>query len=215
MGYEKREAGLEVKSKTNNIISNEMKHLKIQTLENITTSGRPPIEERTTLIDALDKVLEKGAVLDGELVIRVADVDLIFIGLKLLITSVSRVEVLRRGEDSCRGVMSKEDEEYIKSLEQEIERAERNLPKIIEASDPKKAEKGIAQLVLTLVKLIKELMYRETKRRIQKGNLSEVEIQKLGMTFKALDKKLEELRAVFGLKDEELNIDLGPLGNLI
>jgi len=192
-----------------------MKHPKIQTLENIATSGRPPIEERVTLIDALDKVLEKGAVLDGEVVIRMADVDLVFIGLKLLITSISRAEAMRKGEDFCRGVMSKEDEEYIKSLEREIEKAERNLPKIIEASDPKKAEKGIAQLVLTLVKLIKDLMYREARRRITKGNLSEVEIQKLGLTFKALDKKIEEIRAIFGLKDEELNLDLGPLGNLM
>ena len=192
-----------------------MKHPRIQTLENIATSGRPPTEDRVTLIDALDKVLEKGAVVDGEIAIRVADVDLIFIGLKLLITSISRAEALRRGEDSGRGVMSKEDEEYIKSLEQEIERAERNIPRIIEASDPEKAEKGIAQLVLTLVKLIKDLMYREAKRRIGKGNLSEVEIQKLGLTFKALDKKIEEIRAIFGLEDEELNLDLGPLGNLM
>ena len=192
-----------------------MKHPQIQTLENIATSGRPPVEERVTLIDALDKVLEKGAVLDGEVVIRMADVDLVFIGLKLLITSVSRAEILRKGEDSCREVMSKEDEEYIRSLEREIERAERNIPKIIEASDPKKAEKGIAQLVLTLVKLIKDLMYREAKRRIGKGNLSDIEIQKLGLTFKALDKKIEEIRALFGLENEELNLDLGPLGNLM
>ena len=58
-------------------------------------------------------------------------------------------------------------------------------------------------------------MYREAKRRIAKGNLSEVEIQKLGLTFKALDKKIEEMRAIFGLEDEELNLDLGPLGNLM
>ncbi|MFH1460993.1 MAG: gas vesicle protein GvpJ [Patescibacteria group bacterium] len=192
-----------------------MKHPQIQTLANIATSGRPPIEERVTLIDALDKVLEKGAVLDGEIAIRVADVDLVFIGLKLLITSISRAEVLRRGEDSSDGAVSKEDKEYIRSLEQEIERAERNIPRIIEASDPKKAEKGIAQLVLTLVKLIKDLMYREAKRRITKGNLSEVEIQKLGLTFKALDKKIVEMKAIFGLEDEELNLDLGPLGNLM
>ena len=58
-------------------------------------------------------------------------------------------------------------------------------------------------------------MYREAKRRITKGNLSEVEIQKLGLTFKALDKKIEEMKAIFGLEDEELNLDLGPLGNLL
>ena len=191
-----------------------MKHPPIQTLENIATSGRPPTEERVTLIDALDKVLEKGAVLDGEIAIRVADVDLIFIGLKLLITSISRSEELRKGGQKVQ-VMTREDREYIRALENEIKKAERNLPRIIEAANPEKAEKGIAQLVLTLVKLIKDLMYREAKRRITKGNLSEVEIQKLGLTFKALDKKIAEIRAIFGLEDEELNIDLGPLGNLM
>jgi len=191
-----------------------MKHPPIQILKDIAILERSPIEERVTLIDALDKVLEKGAVLDGEIAIRVADVDLVFIGLKLLITSISRAEALRQG-DSSGGAVSKEDEEYIRSLEREIERAERNIPRIIEAADPEKAEKGIAQLVLTLVKLIKDLMYREAKRRIAKGNLSEVEIQKLGLTFKALDKKIDEMKAIFGLEDYELNIDLGPLGKLM
>lgn len=189
------------------------KHPHIQTVGNISTLERPPIEERVALIDALDTVLEKGAVVDGELVIRVADVDLIFIGLKLLITSISRSEKLRKGEiDSS---MSRDDEEYIRSLEREIKRAEAHLPKIIDASDPQKAEKGIAKLILTLVVLIKELLYRETRRRVKKGNLSKIEIQKLGLTFSALDKKIEEIRMLFGLEDEELNLDLGPLGSIM
>lgn len=190
-----------------------MKHPQIKTLENIVTPGRPPIEERTTLVDALDKVLEKGAVVDGEIVIRVADVDLIFVGLKLLITSISRAERLKQGQENQD--VTEEDKEYIRSLENEIKKAEENIPRIIDAGNPKKAEKGIAQLVLTLVKLIKDLMYREARRRIAKGSLSEAEIQKLGLTFKALDKKVEEIRAIFGLEDEELNINLGPLGKLM
>ncbi|MBU3965608.1 gas vesicle protein K [Patescibacteria group bacterium] len=185
----------------------------VKTLENIATQERPPIEERTTLVDALDKVLEKGAVINGEIVIRVADVDLVFVGLKLLITSVSRAESLRNGQENQD--VTSEDREYMRILENEIKRAEENIPRIIDAGNPKKAEKGIAQLVLTLVKLIKDLMYREARRRIKKGSLSDAEIQKLGLTFKALDKKVEEIRAIFGLEDEELNIDLGPLGKLM
>lgn len=192
-----------------------MTHQKVKTVSTSATSGRQSTGERATLIDALDKVLEKGAVIDGEIALRVADVDLVFIGLKLLITSVSRAEVLRSGENVCNKAMSREDEKYIRSLEREIEKAQMNIPKIIEADNPERAEKGIAQLVLTLVKLIKDLMYREAKRRITKGTLSEGEIQKLGLTFKALDKKIEEMRAIFGLEDEELNVDLGPLGNLM
>ena len=51
-------------------------------------------------------------------------------------------------------------------------------------------------------------------RRIDAGNLSDIEIQKLGLTLKALEKKIEELKAVFGIK-EKLNLELGPLGSLM
>ena len=58
-------------------------------------------------------------------------------------------------------------------------------------------------------------MEKEVVRRISRGSLSNVEIQKLGLTFKAMEKKMQELKAVFGIEDEELNLDLGPLGNLM
>ena len=73
-----------------------MKHRQIQTLASIMTSRKAAYRGKGYFNRRLDKVLEKGAVLDGEIAIRVADVDLIFIGLKLLITSISRAEVLRR-----------------------------------------------------------------------------------------------------------------------
>ncbi len=50
--------------------------------------------EKVTLVDVLDKVLEKGAVINGDMVIRVADVDLVFLGLRLILTSVSKAEEL-------------------------------------------------------------------------------------------------------------------------
>jgi len=49
-------------------------------------------QENVTLVDALDKVLEKGAVVNGEIVIRMADVDLVFLGLRLILTSISKAE---------------------------------------------------------------------------------------------------------------------------
>lgn len=180
-------------------------------LEDIRTYEKPLASERATLLDVLDRVIDKGAVLHGEVAIRVADVDLIYIGLQLLITSIARSETIREQGDS----FTKEDQEHIAALEREIKKAERALPRIIEAGSPKKAEKGIAQLVLTLVKLIKELMEREARRRMKKGTLSKLEIEKLGLTFKALDKRLTELRKVFDLEDEDLNIDLGPVGKLL
>jgi len=176
------------------------------------------LREPVTLAGALDRILDKGAVLDGELILRIADVDLVFIGLKAIVTSISRMEELRGGEDFKKentAQETKEDLKYIEEVQKEIDKASRNLPKIIDASSPEKAERGLAKLVLTLVKLIKDLTEKESMRRIEQGNLTDLEVQKLGITFKALDKKMEELRAVFGLREKDLNLDLGPLGQLM
>ena len=201
-----------------------MKHLQIRTPESSVKSpmGRKSKDEIVTLVDALDKVLEKGAVIQGDVAIRVADVDLIYLGLRVILTSISKAEEMSGknwrsfGKDYYPSrEPTKEESEYMVKLEQEIRRAEANIPKIIDAKSPKKAEQGIAKLVLTLVELLRRLMEREVIRRMQKGSLSNVEIQKLGLTFKAMEKKMQELKAVFGIEDEELNLDLGPLGNLM
>ncbi len=185
-------------------------------------AGIRPREEKVTLLDALDKVLEKGAVISGEVAIRVADVDLIYLGLRVLLTSISKAEEMSGknwrsfGTDyQPRLEPTKEELAYLAQLETEIRRAEANIPKLIDAGSPKKAEQGIAKLVLTLVELLRRLMEKEVMRRMQRGSLSNIEIQKLGMTFKALEKKMQELKTVFGIEDEELNLDLGPLGNLM
>ena len=90
-----------------------------------------------------------------------------------------------------------------------------NIAKNINAGDPKETERGLAQLVLTIVELIRRLMEREAFRRVRRGNLSEAETQKLGMSLKAIEKKVKELQTFFGIEDEDLNLNLGPLGNLM
>ena len=190
------------------------KHPPIRTLENISTLEKIRYQDRTSLLDILDRVLEKGVVVDGEVAIRLADIDLIYIGLRLLVTSVSKAQQLRGRGGNSKKVRTKEDQQYLKILEEEIKRIEQRLPRIINADNPKKAEQGIAKLVLTLVELIRRLLERESMRRIDSGDLSKAERQKLGLTLKALEKKVEELKAVFGIK-EDLNLDLGPLGNLM
>lgn len=81
--------------------------------------------------------------------------------------------------------------------------------------DPDNVKNGIAQLVLTLVKLLHELLERQAIRRIDAGSLSDDEIEKLGVTLMKQAQELERLRKEFGLKDEDLNLDLGPLGKLL
>ena len=172
--------------------------------------------DNVALVDALDKVLEKGAVINGDVVISVADVDLVFLGLRLILTSVSKAEeVSGRTFGDLHKEPTPEDKEYIEGLQREIRRAEKNIPKLIDLGSPKKAEQGLAKLVLTLVELIRKLMEKEAYRRVKKGSLSSSEIQKLGLSLKAVKQKVKEIQAIFDIEDEDLNLDLGPLGNLM
>ncbi|MFZ2602825.1 MAG: gas vesicle protein K [Candidatus Omnitrophota bacterium] len=97
---------------------------------------------------------------------------------------------------------------------EEIEKVQDVLPKRIDAN-PKNVEKGLAKLVLTLVELIRKLLEKQAMRRIEGGSLSEEEIEGIGETLMKLENKMKELKEIFGLKDEELNLNLGPLGDLM
>jgi Gas vesicle protein K len=82
-------------------------------------------------------------------------------------------------------------------------------------ADPENLERGLAQLVLTIVELLRQLMERQALRRIDGGTLSEEQVERLGRTFMELDRRMEELRHEFGLDEEDLSLNLGPLGNLL
>jgi hypothetical protein len=82
-------------------------------------------------------------------------------------------------------------------------------------ADPENVERGLAQLALTIVELLRQLMERQALRRIDGGGLSDDQVDRLGQTFMELDKRMEELRQEFGLDEDDLNLNLGPLGNLL
>jgi hypothetical protein len=82
-------------------------------------------------------------------------------------------------------------------------------------ADPGRLEHGLAKLVLTVIELVRRLLEKQAMLRIERNSLSEEEIEKLGLTFMKLIEKMQELKFVFGLQDEDLNIDLGPLGKLL
>jgi len=97
---------------------------------------------------------------------------------------------------------------------EEMDKLQDSLPKKIDAN-PKNVEKGLAKLVLTLVDLVRKLMEKQAMRRVEGGSLSDEEIELVGETLMKLENKMKELKETFGLKDEELNINLGPLGDLM
>lgn len=203
-----------------------------------------------TLLELLDRLLDKGVMVKGEILLTVADIDLVYLNLGLLLSSVKSVE-----EAACAEVWMpvKQREEYLDELQLETrsdpfvpasslpaslgkehgrcessngELSARILPTILQDGldqyltpktniDPKNVEKGLARLVLTLVDLLRKLMEKQAIRRMEAGQLNCAEIEKMGETFLLLDERMEQLKEVFGLQGEELNLDLGPLGDLL
>ncbi|HEY4129501.1 MAG TPA: gas vesicle protein K [Gemmatimonadaceae bacterium] len=87
------------------------------------------------------------------------------------------------------------------------------LPERINA-DPEHVEQGLARLVLTVIELLREVLEHQAIRRMDGGTLTDAEVEKLGMALLKLNQRMDELKGTFGLTDEDLNIDLGPLGRL-
>jgi len=81
--------------------------------------------------------------------------------------------------------------------------------------DSEKFERGLAQLVLTLIELLRQLMERQAVRRIDAGDLTDDQVERLGQALMGLEERMEELKDLFGLGDDDLNINLGPLGDLL
>ena len=110
--------------------------------------------------------------------------------------------------------MIEDDESGIKIAERIIDFEEQSKVGRVNTNQDN-ADQGLAKLVLTLVELLRRVMEHEALRRIDGGTLTEGEIEEMGETFLKLDNKMVEMREIFGLKEEDLNLDLGPLGNLM
>lgn len=81
--------------------------------------------------------------------------------------------------------------------------------------DPQQVKNGLGQLVLTVVKLLHELLERQAIRRMDSGSLTEEQVERLGTALMAQSEEIERLCKEFGLSQEDLNLDLGPLGRLL
>jgi len=224
----------------------------------------PLAMRETTLCDVLDSALDKGVVLQGDATISVADIDLVFLGLKLVLASVETMESWRKsalsdpgnvypepfgfaqGKHSRRGGNCQASSVRHGVIGSALERKMEQYPPTparYEPADPtdkaqqsplcgkprplpagpdkvypehsRRVEQGLAKLVLTVVELLRRLLEKQALRRMEGGSLTDWEIEQMGITFQRLEQKMEELRRVFGLEGEELNLNLGPLGNLM
>jgi len=213
-------------------------------MTNLTSGSNQPV----SLCEALDRLLSTGVVALGELKISVADVDLIYVGLQLVVSSVESV----RDHGSMNGPMIAaspsldlgarkrpsgrplaetgggvpvgrppavlfvppaapvgEPAGVVPIFEEPLESATaRNA-----GQSPDK--NGLGKLVLTLVKLLHQLLQLQALRRMEAGSLTDLEIEELGTTLMRQAQEIKRMAKEFGLQPEDLNLDLGPLGKLM
>ncbi|HEY3744736.1 MAG TPA: gas vesicle protein GvpJ [Gemmatimonadaceae bacterium] len=192
-------------------------------------------DERLDLADLLSHVLDKGVVLKGEVMLAVADIDLVRLDIGLLLTAVETA--LRRGEggygpttparppadfppmvvDSSGSTM---ESQVVDSFDAPkgapivpLETVAGALPPRLN-TDPDKVENGLARLVLTLIEVLRKVLEHQAVRRMEGGHLSDEEVERLGVALLRLNDRMQDMKGIFGLSDDDLQIDLGPLGKL-
>lgn len=75
--------------------------------------------------------------------------------------------------------------------------------------------RDLVALVLTVVELLRQLMERQAIRRVEQGDLNDEQVEEIGTTLMLLDQRMKELCEQHGVRPEDLNLDLGPLGTLL
>lgn len=114
---------------------------------------------------------------------------------------------------AARQVESQALEDFVRTFQQADPATPRQSPRI--SLDSTEVKNGLAKLVLTLIELIRELLERQAIRRVEAGSLADEDVERLGVAFMQLSEQMQRLKREFGLEDEDLNLDLGPLGKLI
>jgi hypothetical protein len=193
-------------------------------------------EEPLDLSDLLNTVLDRGAVVHGEVTIAVADVDLIKLNIGLLLQAIATAERHVGRADavshSLAGSMGQVPHNGVPPVTRPASRAQetplaeetqppdlalnavaQGLPDRINA-DAAGPETGLARLVLTLIEVLRKVLEHQAVRRMEGGRLSDEEVERLGLALAKLNDRMGELKRVFGLSEEDLQIDLGPLGRV-
>jgi hypothetical protein len=102
----------------------------------------------------------------------------------------------------------------LEELRRELQQVSGTLPNRIDV-DTEGVERGLAQLVLTLVEFLRQLLERQAVRRMEGGSLSDEEVERVGLALMKLEEKVRQLTEQFGLEPGDLNVNLGPLGDLL
>ena len=112
-----------------------------------------------------------------------------------------------------KNIKPQEMEQAIEGLNQELVSLANGTAQRLDCT-PENIEQGLARLVLSLIELLRRLLERQAIRRMEGASLDDAKIEEMGLALMKLEQKIREMADHFGLKPEDLNLDLGPLGNL-
>ncbi len=116
--------------------------------------------------------------------------------------------------DSSKPVTPEEVDAAVSELRRQLEGITQRSLERIDCSQ-ETIEQGLAKLVLGLIELLRQLLERQAIRRMEGGTLSDAQVEEMGLALMKLEQKIKELAQQFDLRPEDLNLNLGPLGNLL
>lgn len=201
------------------------------TPDNGPVNAARPYRDHLSLADALDRILHRGVSLEGNVTIGLADVDLLFLDLRLLLGSVDAIWPDGRPPYPAICPLtppsSLENSPAEASPPQETTAA-RVEPRSLDAAPDRRADdrapiaptgpggadgsstaRGLVRLVLTLVKLLHDVLERQAVRRMEAGRLTDAQIEKMGMALFAQADEILRLQRQFGFSENDLSLDLG------
>jgi hypothetical protein len=196
--------------------------------------GTPGPRRSESLLDVVDSLIDKGVALDAEVVLGLADVDLVYLRVGALLAAADRVFRAgprnRRSRRTASQPMPCAPGGETRPLSAGLEssprarsgthRATRAMttpsslstrPSGVATDD---TSRSVIRLVLTVVEFIRQLLERQAVRRVRENTLTPLEIERLGSALMQLESTVHELADRHGLDPSDLNLDLGPLGTL-
>lgn len=205
---------------------------------------------RGSLVDVVDHLLDRGVTLQGDSMVTLAGVDLIYLRLNVLLASA---ETLRRlelrgataigqaqampaaeavahevrapaiesrrplppsgGADVPAGIMEPPDGRRTFSPTETAPERPADSPSP-SAADRAGASRSLAQLIVTLAEFLRQIIERQALRRVEGGGLHDDQIEKIGLALADLERSMKEMRDLFDIEERDLELDLGPLGQI-
>lgn len=194
--------------------------------------------DELSVVDLVDRLLEKGAALTGDVVLSVAGIDLVRLGLRAVLQGIDdesgRPRAVPSGTREA-AAAPRALSESGRSTEPvgtavpvhragtvararaagEVGGIAAPLPYVPRRRDgrvafqPGDVERGLVQLVLTVVELLREVLERQALRRVDTGSLGGPDVERLGRAFLELEQRMEDLKRHFGLTDDDVALRLG------